>query len=1033
MVVFNRDGFLGLEFEDFEAVIRPALHAVGEALEKPRTMAAPPALPSIADLVESPRPPAAGFSPADADLPTPADPVFPPPQPSGPLAVGAPGDHGVEPFAHSEDRQDRVPLERGATIPSPPPAMRAHGHPTGVEPDRSDSIDLPPIPRRRHPVSDGTLSWDLTEGPVSSTAAHHAPFARTDGPPTVTFGAEALARPNLSLPRASPAGVVTFADPVDLLGVYLSSLRHRTLTVVGGPAVAPGDPFELEIRAHRAVGLTVTAVARVGEWLTLVVDDPTPVETLVREAREGWCPAVTALGLAGATPSAIVNGPADPPLPRPPAAAPSSLRRPAPRPVLDPPLPEMPAPPVPGPLREARDLTPSPPAVLQLGPLEPPAPLEDAPIGSDAVADLDPVATSLRSADINTSTGDLVAAIVATPDPAAEGEAPVPAVEGQAPVLESDAPVVPAPPTPLVPSPPGDPSPPEASPEDPSTSPEPVAPPRLEDDLVIFDRRQDLAHEMATNLKNGGLFVESEPVAIRSKRRLRVRVGDDTLPVVLETDVVFADGGRVGLSIANTPAAQKDLQRYLDGELSLDTPSTGASQGPQTGGLNTLDVKNLNADAVASADVHTFAGTLAEAPSIAELLRLQETRVEDPAQLSRVGTLHLCEYAFRQQWKGVLTIKSDGQLRRVWMHEGSVAYIESEPYEDPTSLGRILVTQKKLTEVNLRDGLEKSKLSGRSLGRSLVVLGMVKRTDITGALREQVRLKMDACFGWSAGHYEWTPWTEPPGQADLVLTRGIGVMARHIRGRLEALSVAEVEQLFGRGLSRTIDHRPDVDQLATSLQLAPRDLRFLELQVDGTKTVGDAATGSALTRLASLRLLALGLGLGFVRYTDGPAPRASTPAPPAAAKAESRLTAKLQEKLKLVRSQNHFERLGVHWSAHHRTYRSAYDAEIAEVDLTKPPLRDAAEEAKTVARNIRVELDTAFKALTEAHTRSAYRKQLFDPTEREYASDMLVKQGEVALMRGDRVQAIECLETAVELSPTPRNRSLLKSARDGRG
>ncbi|MEM7676583.1 MAG: hypothetical protein AAF449_11330, partial [Myxococcota bacterium] len=329
--------------------------------------------------------------------------------------------------------------------------------------------------------------------------------------------------------------------------------------------------------------------------------------------------------------------------------------------------------------------------------------------------------------------------------------------------------------------------------------------------------------------------------------------------------------------------------------------------------------------------------------------------------------------------------------------------------------------------------LDKSRQTNRSLGRSLVILGTLKKAEITGALREQVRLKMDSTFTWPSGRYEWTPWTEPPGQADLILTRGIGVMARHLRGRLEHLNVSEIEALFGRSIGRSIAHAADVDTVATSLQLSPRDLRFLELQVDGTKTVNDAVLGSPLGRLASLRLVALGLGLGFVKFTDRARPqRRESTASGGANPADKRLKAEMQERLRLLKSQNHFERLGVHWSAHHRSYRAAYDKAIKELDLTQPPLKGCADEVKSIVRQLRAELESAFKGLNDAQQRTLYRKKLFDKTEREYASDMLVKQGEVALMRGDRMHAIECLETAVELNATQRNRSLLTSARGGR-
>ena len=46
---------------------------------------------------------------------------------------------------------------------------------------------------------------------------------------------------------------------------------------------------------------------------------------------------------------------------------------------------------------------------------------------------------------------------------------------------------------------------------------------------------------------------------------------------------------------------------------------------------------------------------------------------------------------------------------------------------------------------------------------------------------------------------------------------------------------------------------------------------------------------------------------------------------------------------------------------------------------------------------------------------------------------MLIKQAEVLSMRGDRIGAIEAFETAVELAPTARNRTMLAQAREGRG
>ena len=1073
-MVFNRDGFLGLELQNFERSVWPELEALRHAAENlavraEPTVVAPFSIPTPNDFAggfpetvsaDLPTPPplhrgevaihfdesedgrAGTFARPTADLlPTMAAPVPPVPRPRRPI----PNDTGSFPSMEAPAVRRRPPAaEAPAATDAPPPQPLDLDGALGDPEDAPTPTVEPIAPEHLRDVLDGIDSALPTiPGPTP------APAGTAEALGLINLGTQALSETGVHLPRATPNGSMTLSDPIDLLGLYLSAIRHRCLTVFGGPAAEPGDPFDLEIRIPEPLVVTVTAVARVGDWLTLSVDAPEAVARRLSATKDRWWPTVEQLA-HGAS-----GGASEP--------SSKSAGRGGSAPNLQPAHPE-------------------PPAILQLGgdwssadelspdfkPNRGPEQRSPSASGADAerpdrVADIG----SPSPAGGASSTSDLIDAIfaeatsdddddavaaettssetTATAEAMAEPEFDELELDGAESVEpEPDAPAPPAPFKPIVTALADEPAGPaeSASEPKPSHEPEPKAAPecddesdkaatvpRLEEDLVVFETREDLDHEMGANLKNGGLFVASDPVPIRTKRRLRVRVGQDVLPVVLETDVVFSDGGRVGFSVANTPAAQQQLQQYLDGK--LDTAQSPRL--PQTGGLSTLDVDDLNADAVSSADVHTFAGTISDAPENRELLRLQQTQIDDPAQLSSVSILHLFEYIVRQQWKGVLTVEKGDETHRIWMHEGSVAYIESKPYEEQKSLGRILIGLKKVTEVHLRDGLEKAKKSQRSLGRTLVLLGVVKRTDITAALREQVRLKMDACFGWSTGRYEWTPWTEPPGQADLVLTRGIGVMARHIRNRLDHLSLADVEDLFGRGLSRTVAHASDVDQIATSLQLAPRDLRFLELQVDGTKSAHDAVTGSPLGRLASLRLVALGLVLGFVRYTDQAAPRQRTSTgTDAAGQAAKKLIAKLKDRLSTTKQQNHFDRLGVHWSAHHRTYRAAYEAAAEEFNLSRPPLKDAPNEARGLAKQIRAELDSAFKALNDSNQRPSYRKQLFDSTEREYAADMLVKQGEVALMRGDRVQAIECLETAVELSATPRNRALLKSARGGR-
>jgi hypothetical protein len=539
--------------------------------------------------------------------------------------------------------------------------------------------------------------------------------------------------------------------------------------------------------------------------------------------------------------------------------------------------------------------------------------------------------------------------------------------------------------------------------------------PTLQRDRVRFSTRRDLRHELEQNVKNGGLFVQSSPLDLRTRKHLEVEVEGRVIGQGLAADVVFADGGRVGFSFVDPEGAYRSLS---EGVARLDSGDLASSGGRGA----TVDLRGQGTAVPPEGRLH--------APlSDGRLLDLVQHRVDDPSQLAETSLLQLFDHLVRHRCSGVLELQHEDGFRRLYMHEGDVAFIEARPFDEQTSLGRILVSQRRLSEASLRDALARSKGSSRLLGRMLVLLGIIKRGDLVAALREQTRRKMDAPFGWKSGRYRWSGWVEPPGDSDLVVTKGASVLARHIRSRFEALSQPQMEELFGRSGARVVEHF-DLDAQASDLQLQPRELRFLELSVDGQRTLHDAVMGSPIGKLASLRVLALCLAMGAVRPRSGSRLKSADSRADKAARDE--LRDELEEVLQMMQGQNHFEVLGVHWSSHHRFYREAWDKARNRYDPKRPPQSRGSRAAKETAAQIIRRLDEAYEVLKEPSKRSSYRKELFDPTERQYAAEMLIKQGQVAQMQGRRVEALEALETAVELDPSQRNRSLLASAREGK-
>jgi hypothetical protein len=905
-VVFVREGFVGLELVDFEEDVLPKLDRLAE--EAARNSSDPNERTVIGPLPNAPESSGAADVHIEDDERTGA--MFIPPDLAASLStqrLRTDSDlHAGEDGTLDEEMADEPILEGSPRKPSPREETQL-----SAPPEQVPSLDARASPSSETIAASGDATIDLRSVKAEPAA-----------PSIVSFGEDALESKELSVIRSTTSGIVRL-QPADAAGLYLAQIRHKLITLYGGPDGERDQTVKLKLAlAERVVTLDGKIIARVGGFVTIGLGDIKAFEEALRDQHDQWKDALANISRAPAKTEPVEIPSAEPPRPIP----------------TRPPLP-------PAPSTEAAPPTPTP------------MPLSGSPGSSPAAG---PISSP-------------------TQEPLAEDDGP-PRVA------------------------------------------------KLNGDVVLFARVKDLRHEIDTNLKNGGLFVESQPLTLRQHRSLRVSIAGAMTAVTLEVDVVFASGGRVGFSVMQAAEAKSALERAME-----SVPSAQPKE-PAAAAVDSASIPKPQPDAPSFA---AFSGKVTKPYSMSELMDYQSRRPKAMSDLAQTPMLAVFEYITRNSGRGVLTVKSGDSRLNAYFHEGSVAYVESQPFDEATSLGRILISSKKTTEAALREALERAKQQKKPLGRMLVALGTVSKKGLSEALRDQTREKIDQTFAWREGTYEWSQWREPPGDADLVLTKGIGIFARYVRSCFENVNHTEIEAMFSKHMSRSVVTKEAVDNLGSIMGLQQKDQRFVEMFLGGERTIAEAVTGSPIGRLASFRLIAAGISTGLFQYKDGRTnQKANAPLPRATSDKEStqitRLKRDLKQRIDLFKGMNYFEVLGVHWSAHHRAYRAAYEKSRREFDLTRSPYRDSPPEITDLAREVLKVLETAYVTLSNEQERISYRKQLFDKTERQYSADMLVKQGEVALMRGDRMGAIEALETAVELDPSARNRSLLASAREGK-
>jgi len=579
--------------------------------------------------------------------------------------------------------------------------------------------DPPPVVVAREPEPEPELPAPEPV-PVPLAVDALAPEPEPPAPPVTADDLAVFdAYPGL---HATARGIVRVTDPVQLLGLYLSSIRHGVLMLHGGPAGAVGETVTIKLAGQRVVPVNVEITGRIENWVLVSISDASEVLRLIRDLGPEWQPAVERL--AAARPQSVAPG-------RPPSLAPA----------------------------RGHSLVPS----------------------------------------------KVEAAKVETVDLA---------------------------PPPIIFDEPGSPQ-----------------PGRLNLDTVVFRGPKDLAHEIQFNLASGGLVAASSPLPIRTHKSLRVMLGDIDVGVRIEADVVYAGAGLVGFAVASraevAAALQKVVKTYVIAE---SAPAASADAATPT----------------RAPEARKIAGKISAPFSRGELLTLPERSLA-----SEVGAdaspLLVLDLIARKRMKGVLRFQRKAESVSLYIHEGSVAFVKPEPWNESHALGTLLVQKKHITLGQMRDALERAQKSKKQLGKIAVAMRLIDANALVQVLRDQGRVQIAPVFGWSSGTFELLPWEEPPVSADLVLTSAQSIEVKFLREHVGEASEPELAAALAPYLSRVVELTGEIQPASPALGLDVKQQRFYQNWIDGQREIAEIIASSPIGKTAVAQLIAFGLATNVLR------------------------------------------------------------------------------------------------------------------------------------------------------------------------
>jgi hypothetical protein len=236
-------------------------------------------------------------------------------------------------------------------------------------------------------------------------------------------------------------------------------------------------------------------------------------------------------------------------------------------------------------------------------------------------------------------------------------------------------------------------------------------------------------------------------------------------------------------------------------------------------------------------------------------------------------------------------------------------------------------------------------------------------------------------FLWTDGQFELVP--DVPRMGDREENGMVPIAMDGMRSIARTFVEAALEEALGdRGeLSPVIP--PERQRRVHRLRLSAAESRALDMVFDGTRTARELASGSGFGKHTTLQLMVLLHAFGCLEWLVPKGVAKETPAEQLARRAE-RLPA-----------MNHFDALGVHWSATTEQIEAAY----AELSRELAPGGDDDREAPEACKAMRDRLRQVVDVVRDPRRRQRYRVTDLADLDLEATIDLLEKRIEALSLR----------------------------------
>ena len=356
---------------------------------------------------------------------------------------------------------------------------------------------------------------------------------------------------------------------------------------------------------------------------------------------------------------------------------------------------------------------------------------------------------------------------------------------------------------------------------------------------------------------------------------------------------------------------------------------------------------------------------------------------------------------------GLMTLKlADGRTRYGFWDRGGPVGWRTDPLQEAEVLGVLLFKASQLTKEQLAESLELMKSAGLRQGEALMQMGVMTFTQLVAVLGKQTEFILQKVLTERDG--TWAFHTLP-GMPEQFLPPALRVPSL-----LFAALVKRGTEMRSDALAEL--HKPNMDSsvyidervrvVLAEIRMSANEKKLVEIITSRAWRLREVFSVSPLSRQNTAAVILAMNELGFMQYR-----READ-----AARAVAALEEDVRRKKLRTEKATQFDIIEVHWISERHEVEEGYRKLVAAYTLD--PNLTLAADVRSDAAVILQRAKAAYELLVDDARRREYRKKLFDAVTLQQSAELLSKRGEMAIMRKDRREALNCFSKALELMPT---------------